>query len=1583
MTNYKISRYTAFFAAAILLILFSISCVSATDPNTTQDQSTLNSVQSFAVTATNDRYVNIKTGNDSWDGTSATHTNGTVGPKQHINNGLTVSVNSGTLYIAAGTYKENKLTITKNLTISGEGKTNTTIDATGSSLIFWIKPGTIVTIKNLNITNGTSTSTDFSRNGGGIYNEGTLTIDNCIFYNNHAKDASDAGGAAGDDASAAGNGGAIYNKGTLTITNSEFSSNYAGQGGDASATHNSSTGGSGGAIYNAGTILNVQACTFRNNYAGRGGASSGTHDGKAGGSGGAIYNTGTINNILSCTFTTNHAGTGGATQNGAAANPGTGGNGGAIYSNGTVTITSSTFDGNYAGNGGEGTDIQDGATGGYGGAIYNNGLLTISNSEIKNGHAGTGGAGPGAAKDGADGKGGAISNIKTLTITNCNIHNNNATYGGGIHNSGSLTLQDSQIHDNTASDGAGIFNENQITITNCQTYNNKASDNGGGIWNSATLTLANLTINNNTAGNNGGGIYNNGILTLNNFTITNNTANYGGGIGNANKLKVYNSNITSNTATTHGGGIYNTNLFYIVNTQVTSNTPDNIYGSTNCVVNNRTTELYSTIKDAISNASPNDTLLIQTGTYGENLDITKNINLIGAGISSTIIDGQQNNRCINIGGAYKVVITDLTITNGLNNDGDGGGIWNSGNLTLKNVQISKNACTITNAKSTTIHHVYGGGIYNSGNLTLNNCSIYKNYVWIVNSAYTAKGGGIFSIGNLTVINCTFNGNYAANGGEGSGGGDGGAIYTTGNLTVTNTTFQNNNVNTGSNGAPGFDFVGGHGGAIYNTGNMTGTNNIFKTNHANYLISTNTNGGHLGGGYGGAIYNLGSVNITNNTFDSNTGVYGGAIYNNGNLTDANNNYTNNNATGKLIFYGSSPKGDQYSLSGGYGGAIHNDVNGNLTITNDTFTNNISTYGGAISDKSKYETIITNSNFNSNTVQAVDENGNPITYNTIDMTTYQITETILAYAQAIAQFSYNLKLFTGSSIGIVLETTGEMVQKVTEHTIQATGGAIFLDDSSNLNINNCTFNNNTATIGGAINNLGNGTLTVTNINFSNNAASLGGAIYSSNIGSLFVKNSLFNSNIGGNNGAIFFGGTTSNLWAECNITENIFKNNTAIFGTVFYNGINGTSHSYLNFNRIYGTNNYDVFNEYALNKIDAKYNWWGSNYGPNTYSTYSSDLNIDTSHYMVLKINSPTDMTYGENATISTDMLHDNTGVYQDPKYGVIPDGVTVKLNTTNGNISPDSVTLVNGTASETYFANGSTGTAVIYAIVDNDERYPSNATINIQKIPTTTHNVYGQYSGAVGSNVTFTAKVTDNYNNPVNEGTVTFKVGNVNLTANVVNGNAIYIWTIPSTIGNSSIYTTYNGDSIYASSNDPYQGQLVVVPSADVVLTKTINGEIKVGQNLNATVTAENKGPDAATNVVFTNSIPPQFRFVDASVDKGTWTYVSATNIFTWNIGNLGVEEIAHLFLTLKALQAGSYSLSSNLASATYDPNLDNHMNPLKITVTVPGKNKNTGKESSVNAAGKTVGMQKTGIPIIALVLALLMVLGGLFRSKRK
>ena len=46
------------------------------------------------------------------------------------------------------------------------------------------------------------------------------------------------------------------------------------------------------------------------------------------------------------------------------------------------------------------------------------------------------------------------------------------------------------------------------------------------------------------------------------------------------------------------------------------------------------------------------TLIVQikSGTYKENLKITKNLNIIGNNLKDTIIDGNQKNRCLYIRG---------------------------------------------------------------------------------------------------------------------------------------------------------------------------------------------------------------------------------------------------------------------------------------------------------------------------------------------------------------------------------------------------------------------------------------------------------------------------------------------------------------------------------------------------------------------------------------------------------------------------------------------------------------------------------------------------------------------------------------------------------------------------------------------------------------------------------------------------------------------------------------------------------------------------------------------------------------------
>ena len=950
MINYK-TKNIALFVATILLILFSVGCVSATNTNT---------------------YVNVN-GNNSWDGSTPTHTNATNGPKQTIATGLSVTNNGGNISIAAGTYKENNLILAKNLTITGASKTNTIINAMGSNLIFFIKPGTIVTIKNLNITNGNATNADYNRMGGGINNQGTLTIDNCIFYNNRAKDAADAGGAAGSDADTAGNGGAIYNTGTLTVKNSEFYNNNAGQGGDASATHNSSTGGSGGAIYNTGTILNIQACTFRNNYAGRGGASSAFHDGKGGGSGGAIYNTGTINNIQTCTFTSNHAGSGGSTQAGAAANPGKGGNGGAIYSNNRVTVTSCTFDGNYAGNGGAGTTAQSGTTGGSGGAIYNTGTFTISGSVLKNNRAGNGGDAPDGLFSGGDaGNGGAIWNAGTFTITNCEIQNNKAGTGGTGHGYETLNTLDGE-------DGYG-----------------------GGIYNSATLTINNSTKIHDNSAENGGGIYNTGNLNVTHTSFTNNTAQY--------RIRYYNGADTKP-------------LVYIL---------------------------------------------------------------------------------------------------------------------------------------------YGGG-------------------------------------------------------------------------------------------------------------------------------------------GGAIWNNGTLTLMDNTFTNNTAMYGGALYYTGNKT--------------------------YS--------------------------------------------VTNCSFINNNVKAVDEHGNPIQTVTFTVTGGWkgfVSATIKSISKTVLLYKLNPSQGVMSIVGDIIGAVKMVDSK--EDAVEAAGGAIYMIKSVSLTVNNSAFTNNTASIGGGICNCGNGTLTITNSNFNGNAAGVGGAVYCNDLGPLNATKNIFMGNCADGGAAIGYTGTTSSQWGALTVKENIFSNNDASLGGAVYDNFQGNTKIHMNFNRIYGTDNYDIYNE--VGKVDAQFNWWNSNYGPDVYAT--NTCNIIVEPYMVLTINSPNLYT-GDTSTINFDMLHDNTGVYQNPAYGKLPDGIPVSLTVTSGTINPNTVTLINGLASTTYTANGNTGPITITATIDGNVHYPIDSTFNVNKIPTNTylfpvHNVAGQ-------SVTLVARVTDNNDQNIDGGSVKFNIG----TASCCNSTC-YKWICPVLLDNT-------------------------------------------------------------------------------------------------------------------------------------------------------------------------------------------------------
>jgi uncharacterized repeat protein (TIGR01451 family) len=130
-----------------------------------------------------------------------------------------------------------------------------------------------------------------------------------------------------------------------------------------------------------------------------------------------------------------------------------------------------------------------------------------------------------------------------------------------------------------------------------------------------------------------------------------------------------------------------------------------------------------------------------TLTLGE-LQIANNMTIDGPGANLVSISGNNANRVFEIDSG-SVAISGLSIINGYATNG--GGILNSGSLTLDSVVISNNNGTGN-----------GGGIWNSGSLTLDSVVISNN------TANTDGGGAYTTGGTFTVTDSTISNNNALN-----------------------------------------------------------------------------------------------------------------------------------------------------------------------------------------------------------------------------------------------------------------------------------------------------------------------------------------------------------------------------------------------------------------------------------------------------------------------------------------------------------------------------------------------------------------------------------------------------------------------------------------------------------------------------------------------------------------------------------------------------------------------------------------------------------------------------------------------------
>lgn len=316
---------------------------------------------------------------------------------------------------------------------------------------------------------------------------------------------------------------------------------------------------------------------------------------------------------------------------------------------------------------------------------------------------------------------------------------------------------------------------------------------------------------------------------------------------------------------------------------ITNANNNNTSGSIDCASGGGSTDIITFAGDytiTLSSALPHLSSLTIDGS-GQSVTINGNNSVRGFRLQS---DSQVTLTNLNLihgsgdreGGGAILVETGATLTlikaalsNNIIGDRDqldsglGGGLINSGTVTISNSTISNNR-----AGSLGFNTGYGGGIYNIGALTLISTTLSGN---------TANGGGIFpygygggayNIGTLTLINSVVISNGAiGHPGPYIGGGIGGGILNNnGTLIIMNSTLSGNYTR-------GSKYIAGSGGGIHNTGVLMITNSTLSNNQANRDVIT---GG--GGGSGGGINNSGILTMTNTTLSNNIGGAGGGLAN---------------------------------------------------------------------------------------------------------------------------------------------------------------------------------------------------------------------------------------------------------------------------------------------------------------------------------------------------------------------------------------------------------------------------------------------------------------------------------------------------------------------------------------------------------------------------------------------------------------------------------------------------------------------------------------------------------------------------------
>jgi CSLREA domain-containing protein len=436
------------------------------------------------------------------------------------------------------------------------------------------------------------------------------------------------------------------------------------------------------------------------------------------------------------------------------------------------------------------------------------------------------------------------------------------------------------------------------------------------------------------------------------------------------------------------------------------------------------------------------------------LDVTDALEVTGAEIDATVLDGYGADRIFDVLGASPFGLANLTLRRGRASGADGGGVRHAGPapLTLTTVRLARNFASAGAA----VHHGGGG-------LAVTGCVFEENLA--------GSGGAIYKTGPgaLAVSESVFLSNVAS-------GGSGGAIAFEGPETVA---IAGSRFVATSGGGGGAVSIDGAAGVAISSSQFEDSQSYGNGGAVSYsgpgatTVSGTTFTGGLAGGSGGALFvdADGSLDVTGSTFSENAAGYaGGAIYytsNAGGLTLRDGALTANAALGAAggAFYASAAgpltladlevRGNS-SVGGGGGGvaAYHESA----AISGVRFLDNLtaSDAGGGLQENAAGDSTITDSTFAGNRVDDGDGGG-----------LARVGGGVLTVERA---------LFAGNVAGAA----------------DAEGGGLYAAAGEESLIFNVTFSgNHSAYRGGGL--FGATTVRVRSTTFAGNVASQGGAAY----------------------------------------------------------------------------------------------------------------------------------------------------------------------------------------------------------------------------------------------------------------------------------------------------------------------------------------------------------------------------------------------------------------------------------------------------------------------------------------------------------